>query len=56
MILLEDIKAAVVKGNPVVTMLDGKASVIIGYDDEKQSFWAAPCGGVRKWVPYSALE
>jgi hypothetical protein len=53
---LENIKAAIAEGNPVVATLEGKASTIIGYDDEKQSFWAAPCGGPRTWIPYSALE
>jgi hypothetical protein len=56
MTLLENIKAAVAEGNPVVATLGGKESVIVGYDDEKHSFLAAPCGGVRTWILYSALE
>lgn len=56
MTLLENIKAAISQQQPVVAMINGKASVFVGYDDDKQQFLVRPCGGEKEWVPYSKLE
>jgi hypothetical protein len=53
---LESIKAEIAEGIPVLTTINGKASVIIGYDDEKQQFLIRPCGGEKEWVNYSLVK
>jgi len=52
----EDIKAAIANQLPVLTTIGGNAAVIVGYDDEKQSFCVRICGGKKTWVPYSKVS
>jgi hypothetical protein len=53
---LESIKAEIANGSPVLTTIGDKSAVIVGYDDEKQSFCVRICGGKKTWVPYSKVS
>ena len=58
MVQIEEMKKVISEGFPIITSIENQPILILGYDNEKESFFCRVYGGsgesvTDKWLPYS---